>query len=626
MIQNVNQLTEQLRMLPDAALQRVAMMYKDDAIVLPLVASESSARKKVRAAAQAQMAQPQPKVNEQAIMAMAPQPPAPGIAALQAPNMQSMADGGIAGYPDDDDGSLISRNEPVVRMAGGGVPGYKDGGAAKAKNTFIEQYRDLAEQVGSETGVDPALILSQWGLESAWGTKTVGQFNFGNIKDVTGKGPRAEDKAEGSTDAYKTYKSPQEFAADYTSLLKRNFPKALGAGSDLGKFTEGLSKGRTGTYATDPAYAMKVGRVYSDLKETLPERVPSDAGYTAAPLTVGGALTGIEGLMFGNFAHELEKARFKPGTTPGQAIRQIAVGTGAVPAAVLGGGTAASLSATSTMGRMAPEQRAQFYQNPMIGAMSPDDAFAAAIMNAAQGQPIKPPATALPYAQQMERAAKTVVSAPGKAIAAVPGAVVDTIAGKPKEYGPSLGYDWAPDTAATTVDPSDPRLKNLAKDLKKEAPPEVKQTAKEEGWSKDDWMALAAGLLTSKSPFFGEAVGQGIAGVLQSRQAREKAAREKMESESMAEYRKAAGREAAARAAELEAGRSATAMRQKAVALAQQDLEKDIQARMLPVEQQQQWLQDRARAYMQLIGVPTADTMASAGGGDYKVLGVRPST
>ena len=46
MIPNVNQLIDQLRMLPDAALQRVAMMYKDDAIVLPLVASENSARKK----------------------------------------------------------------------------------------------------------------------------------------------------------------------------------------------------------------------------------------------------------------------------------------------------------------------------------------------------------------------------------------------------------------------------------------------------------------------------------------------------------------------------------------------------------------------------------------------------
>jgi hypothetical protein len=50
------QITTQLRMLPDQALQRVAMMYKQDPYILPLVVSEDMARKKMRAAAQAQMA------------------------------------------------------------------------------------------------------------------------------------------------------------------------------------------------------------------------------------------------------------------------------------------------------------------------------------------------------------------------------------------------------------------------------------------------------------------------------------------------------------------------------------------------------------------------------------------
>lgn len=144
---NVNQLTSQLRMMPDQALQRVAQMYKQDPYIFPMVISESMARKKLRAAGQAQMAQPQPKVADQAIMAMAPEDA--GIAALAAPNMEGMADGGIAGYAEggmantaEDSFSrggmfdFAERSEPVVRMAGGGVPGYKGGGDTERRSIY----------------------------------------------------------------------------------------------------------------------------------------------------------------------------------------------------------------------------------------------------------------------------------------------------------------------------------------------------------------------------------------------------------------------------------------------------------------------------------------------------------
>ena len=259
---NINQLTTQLRMLPDQALQRVAMMYKQDPYILPLVVSEGMARKKMRAASQAQMAQPQPKVADQAVASLGYTPEEVGIGALQAQNMQGLADGGIAGYADG--GDFAQRSEPVVRMSGGGaVQRYQKGGDVKAR--FIEQYRDVAEKVGSELGVDPDIILSQWGLESGWGTKTVGQYNLGNIKDVTGKGKKAFDKLEGSEAAYKSYKSPEDFARDYTDLVKRNFPKAVGSGRDVGAFTEGLSSGKTGTYATDPDYGKKLAATLTNL-------------------------------------------------------------------------------------------------------------------------------------------------------------------------------------------------------------------------------------------------------------------------------------------------------------------------------------------------------------------------
>ncbi len=135
---NVNQLTSELRMMPDQALQRMAMMYKQDPYIFPMVISESMARKKMRTAAQAQMTQPQPKVADQAIMAMET---APGIAALPAQNMEGLADGGIVGYAEggvsdtaEDAFSrggmfdFTQRSEPVVRMAEGGVARYQDRG------------------------------------------------------------------------------------------------------------------------------------------------------------------------------------------------------------------------------------------------------------------------------------------------------------------------------------------------------------------------------------------------------------------------------------------------------------------------------------------------------------------
>jgi hypothetical protein len=156
---DVNQITTTLRGLPDRMLQQYAMMNKGNPYVLSLAVAESNQRKQLRAAAQAKMAgQPQPKVVDQDIAAMAPQqvmsgaglpfqtgsggrvqtelPEDQGIAQLPTPNVQHMADGGIAGYGDDANegmaqgGSMFDfaqHSEPVLRMAGGGVPGYAAG-------------------------------------------------------------------------------------------------------------------------------------------------------------------------------------------------------------------------------------------------------------------------------------------------------------------------------------------------------------------------------------------------------------------------------------------------------------------------------------------------------------------
>jgi hypothetical protein len=75
-----------------------------------------------------------------------------GIAQLPTPNMQRMADGGIAGYEDDEEGmatggmggmfNFAQQSEPVVRMSGGGeVPRYNEQGLVRLPNESFAEFR-----------------------------------------------------------------------------------------------------------------------------------------------------------------------------------------------------------------------------------------------------------------------------------------------------------------------------------------------------------------------------------------------------------------------------------------------------------------------------------------------------
>ena len=131
---NVNQITSMLAKLADPALQQYAAMHRDNPYIVSLAVAESTRRKELRAAGAGQgTMQPQPKVADAAIAEMA-LPEQQGIGALPAPNMQGMADGGIAGYDD---------REAVEMMAGGGmVERYQSGG-----NIFAQLDQQKASQI-----------------------------------------------------------------------------------------------------------------------------------------------------------------------------------------------------------------------------------------------------------------------------------------------------------------------------------------------------------------------------------------------------------------------------------------------------------------------------------------------
>lgn len=147
---NSENIISRLAKLPDQALKQMAMMHKADPYVLPLIISEDGRRKQMRQAAQAQMAMAQPKVADAAVDQI-------GIAQLPTPNMQQMADGGIAGY---DDFNFAQSSEPVLRMAGGGVPGY-------AKGNAIKVYEDRIRAEAERQGVDPDLAVRMFVTESS---------------------------------------------------------------------------------------------------------------------------------------------------------------------------------------------------------------------------------------------------------------------------------------------------------------------------------------------------------------------------------------------------------------------------------------------------------------------------
>lgn len=95
-------------------------------------------------------------------------------------------------------------------------------------------------------------LVGQDALETSWGTKTVGDYNFGNIKkgsSWTGRTRTAHDKVENSNDAYRCYNSIDHYVQDKLALLKDKY-KMTGQES-AEEFTDKLV---AGGYATDKDY------------------------------------------------------------------------------------------------------------------------------------------------------------------------------------------------------------------------------------------------------------------------------------------------------------------------------------------------------------------------------------
>jgi hypothetical protein len=130
-------------------------MHKDDPIMLAAASSVKNKMDKIQQAGQAQASgQKPPPVNEQVIESMAPHPQGgpqasnqlpeqQGIAQLPTPNMQHMAGGGIVAFADGGytDEQMMDDNNPVMRMAEGGVARFADQGLVRMPNESFADFR-----------------------------------------------------------------------------------------------------------------------------------------------------------------------------------------------------------------------------------------------------------------------------------------------------------------------------------------------------------------------------------------------------------------------------------------------------------------------------------------------------
>lgn len=142
---------------------------------------------------------------------------------------------------------------------------------------FIRNLLPHAEAAARELGISAKTLVAQAALETGWGKhqiknadgtpsynffgiKTHGQWNGASVSKSTKEYSGGVAHAEVA--AFRSYSSPEEAFNDYVKFIKSNprYADALQHGGDGARYAEGLQ--RAG-YATDPAYAEKIGKISS---------------------------------------------------------------------------------------------------------------------------------------------------------------------------------------------------------------------------------------------------------------------------------------------------------------------------------------------------------------------------
>lgn len=351
--------------------------HNDLAVITALSMVNSQIARETQALKGLQAAQTprNPPVNQQVIAETASRPvpmPVPGLAALQAPNMETIADGGIAGYAD---GGAVAQqdmqpgaftfaqhSEPVLRMANGTKP--------------IQQYVSLIRAEAERLNLDPDMAVRLFMTESGGNPNAVspkGAVGLGQLMPDAAKemGLRKEER----TDPVKNiraslgylskqmqkYKDPEKAAAAYNwgpanldkhlarndgQLNKASLPKETAdylAKVQPVSFAATTEQKAAGAAKQDAAAQIptRSGAPQRAVTPELPEAAPTlserlfGAGETAASLAtglaaipLGGARKLAEQVMYGRSApiqQYMEDLTFAPrGETGREYVQNVA--------------------------------------------------------------------------------------------------------------------------------------------------------------------------------------------------------------------------------------------------------------------------------------------------------------
>ena len=140
---------------------------------------------------------------------------------------------------------------------------------------FLQANRTAARAAEAETGIPATFMLAQAAHETGWGQREIRHVDGSSANNLFGikagsgwKGAVAEvtttEFADGQphkvTQRFRAYASAAESFRDYAQLMKGNsrYTQVLASAGSAERFAQGL---QAAGYATDPAYADKLGRV-----------------------------------------------------------------------------------------------------------------------------------------------------------------------------------------------------------------------------------------------------------------------------------------------------------------------------------------------------------------------------
>ena len=169
----------------------------------------------------------------------------------------------LSNYDDEVDGKIDGGS------GGGGSGGSSGSGRAPNAEAFIKEFGEAAKKIGDESGLYASIILAQAALESGWGSKLSGTYNYFGIKcfgsDCSGPLTTQEFYGGGGPttikDSFKNFKSAEDGFEGYA-----HFILGRGAGAD---FTGSMKKNasspeaaitaiKNAGYATAPTYVSQI--------------------------------------------------------------------------------------------------------------------------------------------------------------------------------------------------------------------------------------------------------------------------------------------------------------------------------------------------------------------------------